>query len=626
MCGIAGIAGASSHEARTIITYMTSALAHRGPDDAGTFVDETVALGHRRLSVLDLSPNGHQPMWSDDERYGIVHNGEVYNFRSLRAQLEDRGHTFHSTGDTEVILKAFVEWGADCVHRFNGMFAFALYDRLERRLFLARDRLGIKPLYYARTEAGLFLFASEIRALLASGLVPRRLNTAALPAFLRHQAVPDPETLVHGIRMLSPGHRLVITQGRVEVDCYWHLLAHTPQRLSEHAPQAFRSGIRERLRNAVARRLVSDVPLGAFLSGGIDSSLIVALTSQVQAAPVNTFTVAFDHPGYQDGPYARQIARRFRTEHTEITLSDREVVERIPEALAAQDLPSADGINVFIIAQAARSAGMTVTLSGRGGDELFAGYPSFRHLRRQHRLRWLWHLAPPGLRKQVGAILFRQRPSIATEKIKDALRTDGSLAAVFPLIRQSFARNQVAALLGRDEIDSDLYTVRLTESFSRFPEASLLTKISFAEARTYMHDVLLRDTDQMSMAHGLEIRVPFLDHELVAYTMAVPPAAKQPNGIPKRLLVESFEALLPPEVVHRPKQGFMMPFEAWMRGPLERLCRQHLSVVADTPAFQADVLRQYWHAFARGNATLSWSRLWLLVALGSWMTRHDIER
>ena len=621
MCGIAGIFGPINPDVEAALRAMTEAQAHRGPDDEGIYVDDTVGLSHRRLSIIDLSPKGHQPMWDDTGRLAIIFNGEVYNFISLREQLRAKGYTFNSNTDTEVILKAFKEWGQDCVSLFNGMFTLAIYDKTEKRLFLARDRLGIKPLYTARTESGYFVFASEIRALLESRLIQRRLNVNELGTYLKYQTVHPPATLIEGVEMMLPGTYTWVSSEGIRTEQYWHLMNGESKEAGAHDAESSRAEVRRQLASAVERRLVSDVPIGAFLSGGIDSSLIVALMSRAASRAVKTFTVAFDDAAYNDREYARLVADRYKTDHTEVTLIENDLLEQVAQALASMDHPSADGINTYIVSKAAKASGLTVVLSGLGGDEFFAGYSTFNRLIRQQRALPFWKYTPHILRAGAGALIQMAKPNIEGRKIKDMLISDGSLEKVYPITRQYFSDRQISALLDSTYIDSDPYEQHLADAYRTYPSSNTLTSVSFAEATTYMHNVLLRDTDQMSMAHALEIRVPFLDHELASYVMGVSDSAKQSNGIPKRLLVEACRDLLPEAIIHRPKQGFIMPFADWIRGPLKKECLRHLETIAAVPALDSSVIWSYWDDFQAGSPRTSWSRVWLLVAFGSWYRR-----
>ena len=657
MCGIAGILVSSrsfehdllpaeggrlaAHEA---LERMVQGLRHRGPNGDGIAPADrgrpsTVVLGHTRLAILDLSPAGQQPMCDPVTGNSITYNGEIYNYRELRGELEvkregagggDAG--WRSRTDTEVILKGYARWGRDCLERLRGMFAFAIWDASQQMLFLARDRLGIKPLYYYAGN-GFFLFASEVRALLASGLVPRRLDPVALWEYLGYQSVPAPRTLIQGIHTLPPGAWLTVdTAGTMCEGRYWDLLEHaSPEARSATAAES-RRRVGELLREAVAMHLVSDVPLGAFLSGGIDSSAIVALMREAGQVP-QTFSVVFAESRYDEARYARQVATHFATDHTEIPLTQQDLLDQLPEALAAMDQPSGDGVNTYMVSRAVRSAGVTVALSGLGGDEFFGGYPSFARLGHMARFLHLWGYTPASLRTLTAkAVSHLGGASVAAAKVAALVESDGTLSSLFPVLRQVLSGPQRRTLLTEPWLQrlgevQDPYVQLLQKAYARASWGGLLGRISYAEGRTYMHDVLLRDTDQMSMAHALEVRVPLLDHTLVAYLMGLPDAYKRSNGTPKRLLVESLDGLLPDEIVHRPKQGFTLPFELWMRGALRRFCEKRLSPerLGARGIFQPDQVQELWHAFLAGRREVSWSRLWILVVLEEWLECNDVN-
>ena len=437
--------------------------------------------------------------------------------------------------------------------------------------------------------------------------------------------------------MVPPGHRLTVDlegerAGAPAICRYWDPLAAADRRREAQASNDCRAplrGLRERLESAVEQRMVADVPLGAFLSGGVDSSTVVGLMSEASAAPVRTFTVVFNDAGYDDAPYARLAAQRFGTDHQEIRLSDDDLVERVPAAVAAQDHPSADGINTWIVSQAAKQAGLTVSLSGLGGDELFGGYPSFRRLTVLRKVRQLMHLLPRPARNALGIPLQAVRISVALEKIAELLRTDGSVPEAYPVLRRLFGPHQADELLAfgttrRPEHECP-YSDHLYRAFDEHPCTPLLARVTYAEMTCYMQDVLLRDTDQMSMAHSLEVRVPFLDKELVEYALALPEDARRPSSPPKRYLVEAVKDLLPEPVAYRPKSGFAMPFDRWMREPLRAFCEQGLEAVAAHPGFRGEAVWEVWRKFLAGNRRLPWSRPWLLVALGHWLERESVR-
>jgi asparagine synthase (glutamine-hydrolysing) len=654
MCGIAGALawrdpgralvaiGGARLSARDVTARMIEALRHRGPD--GCAVESldarppaSVALGHARLAILDPSPAGRQPMANPDTGDWLTHNGEIYNYRQLRDALPARGESencgaWRSGTDTEVILRAYARWGPASLDRLRGMFAFGLWDAKRRRLFLARDRLGIKPLYYCSGE-GWFLFASEVRALLASGLVHRRLDPVALEQYLAYQSVPAPRTLIEGVSALPPGSWLTVdAEGALATGRYWDLLDRACPEARDATATGSRRHVGELLQEAVALHLVSDVPVGAFLSGGIDSSAVVALMREAGHTP-RTFSVIFSETDYDEARHARRIAARFRTEHSEILLAEGDLLGQLPAALTAMDQPSGDGVNTYVLARAVRSAGITVALSGLGGDELFGGYPSFARLAAAQRSLRLWGHVPAGLRAGAASALGAlSGASGRGRKLAALAASDGTLPMVLPLLREVFTGSERRALLadGRKKSPDEghvAYARLLGTAYAACPEAGLLARISYAEARTYMHDVLLRDTDQMSMAHGLEVRVPLLDHSLVEYLMGLPDWQKRPNGIPKRLLVEALDGRLPDDIVRRPKQGFALPFAPWMRGALRGFCEERLAAgrIASRGLLRPEAVRRLWRAFSREGADGLWSRVWVLVVLEDWLDRHGVE-
>jgi asparagine synthase (glutamine-hydrolysing) len=648
MCGIAGVRldagrdGASADIACQAGQRLVDSLAHRGPDDQGLELvtpggepsnrhsPVSVVFGHTRLAILDLSPAGHQPMHDPRAGTWITFNGEIYNFGELRAQLDDGG-SWRSHSDTEVILRAYARWGRDCVKHLRGMFAFAIWDNIRRELFLARDRLGIKPLYYY-SDGPVLVFASEIRALLASGLVPRRLDRQALWQLLAYQCVPAPRSLIAGVRMLAPGSWLVVdAQGRIAETRYWDLLDNaSPQGASASQAEA-QVRVAELLQEAVAAHLVSDVPVSVFLSGGLDSTALLALTCEAGYSP-QTFSVAFPQQEVDEGPLARLVAKRFGTAHTEVTLHENDLLDQIPQALAIMDHATGDGVNSYLVARAVSAAGIKVALSGLGGDELFAGYSSFSRLRDVAQLGRVWKRIPAAGRRAVAASVRKYAGrSIAVQKAAEMLSSDGSLEMLYLPVRQLFVGDSRTSLLKDHWLagtngDEDPYAGLLRERFASHPHAGVLTQVSYAEGRTYMQDLLLRDTDQMSMAHALEVRVPLLDHELVEYVMGLPDAYKESRSRPKRLLVAALGDRLPPEVLSQPKHGFVLPFPIWMRGPLREFCEDHLNPerIEARGILRPGVVQQLWGDFQEGRANVSWSRLWLLVVLEAWLDRNEL--
>lgn len=621
MCGIAGIHGWNPEQSEPACARMNAALQHRGPDDAGVWSVPGVALAHRRLSILDTSEAGHQP-WKDPSGDVLVFNGEIYNFRELAAEL---GGAFASGSDTEVLMRALQTWGLSALQKFNGMFAFAWWNAAREELVIARDRLGIKPVYWAAIDGGV-AFASEVRALLASEAVPRVLNRTALVDYLRYGTVHAPDTLIEGVQLLPAGHWLRLQDAEVEVHRWWS----AAESIAEVEPWGHReeavNRLRDALRDAVRLRMRSDVPLGAFLSGGVDSSAVVGLMQEVSERPVSTFSVVFNEGKFDESPWSRLVAERFGTDHHEIRLTADHFLGQVPNALAAMDHPSGDGPNTYVVSEATKAAGITVALSGLGGDELFAGYPVFQRSRQLLEWRWLgsW---PVGLRRIAGKLLVANKGTVTARKQAAILAGDYfDLEHTYPLSRQLFLEEDIRRIWRGGRVPGNRVFAWLSaeiEPGSAGFNLPFFSKVSVAELGTYLGHTLLRDTDQMSMAHALEVRVPFLDHRLVSAALAVPDAWKVPTT-PKKLLTDALGDLLPPEVTQRPKMGFVLPWAEWMRGPLKPMCERGLLALSRLEVLDGGEMERLWQAFLAGDERVNFTRIWMLVTLGDWMDRHEI--
>ena len=629
MCGITGIyglGGSQSHEsACESIVLMNAALAHRGPDASGIWKeDPELILGHQRLSIIAPQATSNQPFLHAATGDALVFNGEVYNYRELRSELEAQ-HAFQTDSDTEVVLAALQQWGRLALHRFNGMFALAWWNAEKRELLLVRDRLGIKPLYYTESN-GAFLFASEIRSLLASKRVKREHDPIALADYLRYQTVHTPRTILKEVQLLEPGCWIRLQGEEMQLERWWDA-AHEAMALPPVASRKERTErIREQLKEAVRLRMRADVPLGAFLSGGIDSSAIVGLMQEVSERPISTFSVTFDEGQFDEGPYSRLIAKRFHTDHHEIRLTADNFLEQVPAALEAMDHPSGDGPNTFVVSAATKKEGITVALSGLGGDELFAGYPVFTRSHDLVQKRWLasW---PKGLRKLAGSMYAAAKPSGTARKMADILAGDYfDLEHTYPLSRQMLLERdlrKVAPGLAHHPNAVFGWMQEALEPGTAGFDLPFLSKVSLAEMHTYMGHTLLRDTDQMSMAHALEVRVPFLDHHLVIEALAASDEEKWPHT-PKKLLTDALPGLLPEEVINRPKMGFTLPWEQWMRAELKPLCEEGLEALSGLDSIHSKQIDRIWQAFLAGDARWTFSRVWMLVVLGNWMKRHGI--
>ncbi len=621
MCGICGIFGLNKEESSTMVQRMNNAIAHRGPDDDGFYVDEKVALGHRRLAIIDLSPAGHQPMQDSLNEMEIVFNGEIYNFQEIKSLLPD--YHFKTKTDTEVILAAYKKWGAACVNQFNGMFAFAIWDKTKQELFIARDRVGIKPLYYYQKDTTV-LFASEVRAILESGLVPRKINKSALADYFTYQTVHAPHTLIDGLFMLMPGHQMVINKSGVSINQYW-----SPQKnFSDHSKgKSYKevcTDVNQLLSDAVKRRLISDVPFGAFLSGGIDSSAIVGLMSKVQEQPVKTFTIVFDEEEFSEAKYARIIADKFKTDHHEFHLKPKDFLDDLPLALNALDHPSGDGPNSFIVSRITRQNGITMALSGLGGDELFAGYPVFNNYLKLKEKAWIWK-SPKALRRMTGAAITAIKPGVTSNKAKQFLNLEnGEIANSFPVFRQVGNPEALLSMLNLKQLPLDQIQRILKTELSDSATLPLLSQVSIAEITTYMQNVLLRDTDQMSMAVALEVRVPFLDYKLLEYVLGISDEFKKPI-YPKKLLVDSLNGLLPDEIVHRKKMGFVFPWEVWLKNELRDFCESRIMQLSKRSFINGNQLQNQWSKFLSGDKNIRWLDMWLCVVLEDWMENNNVS-
>ena len=630
MCGIFGIAAHRAQIPEGVLERGTQSLAHRGPDDSGTILlrdsarpANEIGLGNRRLAILDLSPVGHQPMQDPDTGNWIVYNGEIYNFREIHRELQGLGMTFASHCDTEVVLKAYARWGEQCLRKFRGMFAFALWDAKCNRLFLARDPMGIKPLYYAQTSS-YFIFSSEVRTLLGTGLLPRHIDRAGLTNYLTFGSAYDPLTLLQGIKALPAAHTLTWERGTLRQSVYWDLLDESPPHDCENR-RATLADLKVMLAEAVRLQLVSDVPVGVFLSGGIDSSALVSIMSSAGVTP-STFSIVFREADFSEAQHSRAIAAKFHTDHHEINVSQADVLAAVPDALRAMDLPTMDGVNTYFVSRETHAAGVKVALSGLGGDEVFGGYASFRTVPRIERFSQYWARVPRSIRAAFasGFSAFASAND-QNRKLAALARGNGSLLHPYFLTRMLFTPGQMDVLLcDRDKAVTRLADEAISNRVRRAAGLDPVNRVSYLETCCYMLNTLLRDTDFMSMSQGLEVRVPLIDHQLAKAVLALPGEWKL-NRTPKKLLVEALECPLPDEVVYRPKRGFTLPFERWMREEL----RSEIEPVLDPKRIgqgplgglvNADQMGRIWKQFLAGS--VSWSRAWSLYVLQRWCELH----
>ncbi len=631
MCGICGVlsldAGPLPPQSRETVKSMTDALVHRGPDDEGAYSDEQVVLAMRRLSIIDLA-TGHQPLSNEDRSVWTVYNGEIFNFPELRRELEEAGHRFSTRSDTEVIVHLYEEAGEDFVHRLNGMFAIALWDTKRRKLVLVRDRLGIKPLHTLEWKGRLY-FASEIKALLRTGF-PREMDLEALSQFFTFEYIPAPRTIFKGIRKLLPGQMMIVQNGRVETRRYWDVryAAEAPSAESR-SEESWAEEIYERLKGAVRRRLISDVPLGVFLSGGIDSSAVTALMAEVSSGPVRSFSIGFQEETFNELPWARVVAERFRTEHTEFVVGPDQVRELVPVLAGCLDEPLADAscIPTYIISKLARRH-VTVALAGDGGDELFAGYDTHK----AYRLARLYRRVPAFLRKGLVRPVVRRLPASAKRlsfefKAKKFISGVEHRPEVANILWWGAYGPEEKSQLFSSGLRAALAEERLFEPvdywLSSAPADDTLDRICYLDLKLYLQDDLLVKVDRMSMANSLEIRAPFLDYTFVEFAATIPPALKLKGFSSKYILRKMLRGLLPQEILAKKKIGFDIPLGDWIRKGLrdfvlETLAPENLRKHGlFEPRFVARVLDE--HFRGRHNHR---QLLWPLIIFQSWHDRY----
>jgi len=629
MCGINGIALSSSSRRRVgvgVVERMRDVLTHRGPDGAGIFVDARngyVALGHRRLSIVDVAA-GRQPMTNEDGSLHITYNGEIYNHADFRNSLEAYGHVYQTHCDTETILHLYEEYGAGCVEYLRGMFAFAVWDQRRRELFIARDRLGVKPLYYVHANDGSLYFASEIKALLEAEAVRPELNYGALPDYLANHAPSGADTMFRGVKRLLPGHTLVWRDGKLEVKKYWDVsfTKHDEQRSDADYIAEWKDLFTE----SVRLRLMADVPLGMFLSGGIDSSAIAAVMSGMVSDPIKTFSVAFAEREANELAYARIVSQAFKTNHHEVVVSPQEFFSTLPKLVWHEDEPLAHPSSValyFVSQLAARH--VKVVLTGEGSDELLAGYGRYRKTILNQKLAQQYEqFAPSAVRNMVRQRIEGLSASRLKQKLSRTFLTQPAALesiyfdnfAVFPRAMQ----RQLLTPEAREQLVSpDPYTV-MSDLLVSSDAVSLLDQILYADTKTYLHELLMKQ-DQMSMAASIESRVPFLDHKLVEFSAALPQRMKLRGGTTKYILRESMKGVLPQEILTRPKMGFPVPIGSWFRGEFQSVVEEYvlgeraISRAIFDPAFVRSLVER--HQRGEDHA----ERLWALVNFEMWQRR-----
>jgi asparagine synthase (glutamine-hydrolysing) len=621
MCGIAGVVGCKQDEQFSIVTVrMTAALTHRGPDSHGVRDLGSCVLGNTRLAIVDLSERGHMPMCNEDSTVWITYNGECYNADELRASLVATGHQFRSTTDTEVVVHLYEEYGDHCVEKLRGMFAFAIWDVPRRKLLLARDRLGIKPLYYNHSPGSdRLLFASEIKGLLASQIIPRKIDPSGIRAFLQLGHVPPPWTAIRGVKPLEPGHVGVWQNGSFQTNPYWKLPMSSNDR-PPASPAQTTSNLREMLLESSCQQLMSDVPVALFLSGGIDSAVLGALMKQAGAGAVTALTIGFEEEAFDESELSRQTADSLGIPHRAVQLPASRVAKSLDHALWAIDQPTVDGLNVYWISKAAADAGFKVALSGQGGDELFGGYASHEWFERfSHVASWLKPLPHTAGR----ALLDRRSFPFRWRKLSYLVGADDPFVSAQLAVRVQFLESDVRELLNPDLVPLVVSEAadRIHEWAEQINSNDLMERIGFLDFPAHLEARLLRDGDAMSMAHSLEVRPVMLDHAVVEYVLSLPSSIRLQK---KRLLLDATRAYMPDalysDLIARPKSTFTFPFSRWISGDLRATIQETFSPdrLAVAGVLNPGAVRKLWDRYLENPVAVGWSRAWTVFVLARW--------
>ncbi len=644
MCGICGkISCGSDPIKESLMTNMCSSLAYRGPDDRGTYTNTGafgnggqvhLGLGHQRLSIIDLSAAGHQPMSNEDGTLWVTFNGEIYNFKEIRAALKKNGHVFRSDTDTEVLIHLYEEEGLEAINQFNGMFSFAIWDNGKNRLWLGRDRIGIKPLVYF-WDGNHFIFASEIKALLADPNIPKEIDYEALFLYLTFNYIPAPYTIFKGIKKLEPGHYLVIENANLRITKYWDAPRENDPEIKnlsfKDQEKLYKENLYELLDQSVQARMIADVPLGAFLSGGIDSSIIVALMSRHADKPVKTFSIGYkDDNVYDETGYAREVADLYNTDHHEFKLSYKDMLEALPNIISSFDEPFADSsaIPTYIVSKETRKH-VTVALSGDGGDELFAGYRSYLAEYWFAKYMMVPRLFREGLLEKIITALPDSRDTRGLEYIRRMKKfikgTKGSFPERVLALKEVFPKDVRQKILLEAPNDKSLNdpALKWVERLLNYYQGDRLNSILYSDLKDSLPGDMLTKVDWMSMKNSLEVRTPFLDHRVVEMAFQMPGSLKIKNGKTKYILKETFKDLLPPSIYRRPKAGFEVPISRWLKNELKFLLDQYLAEnrIQNQGIFDSKIIKQLVGQHLSGKTDTSWM-LWNLIVFQSWYENY----
>lgn len=621
MCGICGFLNKKILSSE-VLEKMNDVLAHRGPDDKGIYINQIsygsdniqVGLGNRRLSIIDLTEHGHQPMRNESGDIWIVFNGEVYNFHELKKELEGKGHKFKGMSDTEVILHSYEQWGEDCLRKFNGMFAFAIWDEKKKQIFIARDRVGIKPLYYYFKD-GNFAFASELKSIMQYPLFEKELSKKSLYYYLLFQYVPTPYSIFENTWKLPPGHYLVLKENKnIEIKKYWDILEER-KAIRKNSVQEYTEEFEDLLKSSIKYRLISDVPVGAFLSGGTDSSLVVALMSKL-TDKVKTFTIGFDKKKYNEAPYAKKVADYLGTKQHELYVKEEDIFSLIGELPKYYDEPFADSSSLptYLVSKLAREKGVKVVLSGDGGDELFCGYNRYIWMNRMQNFL----LLPLGIREKVAPVLGRF-PYLKLRRISQILQYKDPLQMYLGIV-DMWSPEELEKLLGGNYSYKEL---PFSQVYKRVNDLPLIERLQILDFHTYLPEDILTKVDRASMAVSLEVRVPLLDHRIAEFAYSLPLDLRYRRGIRKYLLKKVLYKYLPAKFFRRPKQGFGIPLDEWLRGGVKPYIDEYLNAgrIKKEGLFNSEFVEELIKKHLSGKYNYQYP-IWTLLQFQLWKEKY----
>ena len=624
MCGISGIFDWNSlKNAEHVASIMKDTQNHRGPDFSSTYRDENILLSHNRLSIIDLDRHSNQPMHNNTSDVVISYNGELYNYISLKSELEAT-YSFKTQSDTEVIIASYLKWGMRMLDRFEGMFAFALWDKAKKQLFLVRDRMGIKPLYFMEYGKSI-LFSSSCNAIIeAVSEKSFSLNNNSIQEYLNFGTVYSPSTIIDKVKSVENSHYIHISSESFDQFKYWEPTKQTE--VDKLKYDDITKKVNQLLLQSVEKRLIADVPVGIFLSGGIDSSTLVAAASKVAKNKVNTYSVTFDDKTYDESTYARQIADLYATNHNEIKVDPNSLLNNMEKYIKQMDHPTVDGLNSYVISNAVSNENIKVAISGAGSDELFLGYPFYKLAGQFEENQWVQSF-PPFLKKIAGYFVKQMYTDHKGEKLASILNQKFlKLDYYYPFFRKMYSDRELNHLIPTFNFNSSSYAFDwYQQNIGQKSTWPFYSKLSLLETECYLQHVLLRDADQMGMANSLEIRVPFLDHQLIEFVLSVPDKYKV-GAHQKQLLLDSVSGWIPDEIVDRKKMGFVLPIEKWMKNELNSFCENALKELEKFKDFDLKYVFKMWNHYLAGDPQIQWVKIWSLVILGCWSSKHKINQ